>query len=155
MTTTHREIQCAAQTIFALERTLSDFQRKRDSSHSRSQELDASCGDLMQALVSLRREVDRMVESEGMIPPVNLRGCKNMGARLHKVAMVTGGLINLPKTLDVLESSWPTEVRRDTLRSDLHRWIRKHPGDWEKIAPDTYRYTRYENANEPKVDEPH
>ena len=43
------------------------------------------------------------------------------------------------------------EVRRDTLRSDLHRWIRKHPGDWEKIAPDTYRYTRYENANEPKV----
>lgn len=152
---THREMHCAAQAIYALERTLPDFQRKRDTNSLRGQQLDIICEHLNQALASLRQEVDFMAQIVGGIPPIDLRGCKNSDERLHKVAMTTKGIIYLPDFLDVLESSWPTDARRDSLRSEVRRWMRVRPHEWEKVAPETYRYKCYESSGESQDDEHH
>ncbi len=153
--TPHQEIQRANSAIYMMQRAQADLGQKRSEVWSRYQDLDDRWRAVTQAIESLRSEVSEIVDREDIVPPVDIRDCKNMGQRLHKIAMVMGGQIDMNKALDVMESSWPTEPRRDVLAADIRRWIRQHPDDWVKIAPLTYRYTGYENSNGSWADEDH
>ena len=138
-------------TITAMERTYKDFEQKRDAAWAHGNELDARCEELDRAIAGLRQVMS--ADAGGAIPPIDFTGCRNMGDRLHRIAMVTGGTVDIAKALDLLERSWPTDAKRDTLRSDISRWIRRHPADWEKVAPRVYRYLRYEEAEAGAQDE--
>lgn len=140
--TLHQKVQQRHHAIVVLEQEL-------DEARAQCQELERRCQTLSKAVITLQQMAHVLEDAlgEDAIPPVDLRGCRNPGERLHAIAMVTGGVVDLAKAVDVMQSSWPTDAKRETLDTDVRRWIRKHPDDWEKIAPGIYRYLRYENCN--------
>lgn len=79
---------------------------------------------------------------------IDLRGYKNIGQRLHRIAMAAGGWLHISDTLDFIMQSGVTSGSKRTLRSEVARWIRNHGADWEQVAIGVYRYKRCDDRDQ-------
>lgn len=147
--TVYKQIQRFHQAISAVERILNDL--KHDAAQAPHAELTIDRQILTLSLTVLRQRVADVVDrhlGEEPISSVDLSGCRNAGERLYRIADATRGVVDLAKALDVMEIWWPTDTKRDTIRRDIHRWLKLHPDDWEMINPGMYRCLRYEGHDE-------
>ncbi len=142
----YQKIQDANTAVSANQRSLKNLDEECATALARYEKLDARRQAIRLAITSLEEEISDAVNSVAMedaIPPVDIQGCRNMGERLHRIAQVTGGRVDIVKALDLMESTWPTKAKRDTIGHEIRTWIKQHPQDWENIAPHVYRYKRY------------
>ena len=149
--TVYHDIEDLHTAIVAMQRSLATLEGKRDLARSRYEELDVKCRDMGQAITGLQGEMSllrRGAPDVDSLPAVDLTGCTNMGQRLHRIAMSMGGEVDISNVLDIIVGAGATNAKRGNIRSVVQRWIRAHAGDWEHVAPGTYRYLRLGEGDE-------
>ncbi|MCY4558794.1 MAG: hypothetical protein OXF79_20930 [Chloroflexi bacterium] len=163
--TVHQEIQRSNSTIGAMQRTLADMEQKRDATWSIYKRMEARCRSLRLAISSVWEDMSDAMERSlgappappadwagGAVPRVNLDGCRNMGDRLHRIAVATGGRLDVDVATYVIQQWWPAGATRDTVRSDINRWVRENPHDWELISQGVYRCLRDQDVDDSETE---
>ena len=148
--TVHRDIEHFHDAIEAMSKTLTTLEQKRDRARARYEEIEATYQGVSHAIAGLREEMALLGQGSPTAagsPTIDLRGCTNMGQRLHEIAMAMGGQIDIPGALDVIVGAGVTNAKRRNIGSDVRKWIKQHTEDWEYVAAGTYRYLRFEEGD--------
>ena len=145
--TVHQDIESFHDTITSMSKSLATLEQTRDLARARYEEIDARYQAVSQAIKVLEDEMallgHRSLAADSS-PKVDLRGCANLGQRLHKIALVSGGQIDISNALDIIVGAGVTNAKKQNVRSDIQKWIKRHAEDWECVTPGTYRYLRFE-----------
>lgn len=148
--TIHQTIESYHDAITSMSKSLTTLEQTRDLARARYEEVDARHQALSQAIKVLEDEMallgHRSLAADGS-PTIDLRGCANVGQRLHKIALASGGQIDISNALDIIVGAGVTNAKKQNVRTDIQKWIRRHANDWECITPGTYRYLRFEEGD--------
>lgn len=148
--TVHQDVESLHDAIEAMSKSLTTLEQNRDLARARYEEIDAGYQSVSQAIKVLQDEMALLghgsLAADGS-PKIDLRDCANVGERLHKIAMATGGQIDIRSALDIIVGAGVTNAKRQNVRTDIQKWIKKHSEDWECVTPGTYRYLRFEEGD--------
>lgn len=148
--TIHQKVESFHDAIMSMSKSLAVLEQDRDLARARYEALEAKCQGASQIIESFQEEMALL--GQGSVAAdasstIDLRGCANVGQRLHKIALASGGQIDIPTALDIIVGAGVTNAKKQNVRTDIQKWIKRHAQDWECVTPGTYRYLHFEEED--------
>lgn len=121
--------------------------------------LEGECTRLEQTLEGLWLLVDadlNGVDGNGVdghseashIDKEQLRMCRNIGARLIRIALATGGVVDTDEATAVLWDAGTSRGKFSSLKRGVEKELSGHPGDWEHTGDvGKYRYLHHYDSD--------